>query len=161
MRCRFCSNLTLESLVNLTEIETAEYHKFPRQAFYQHHQSFDDLESSAHNGCEFCTLILKCFLGTSADTEFELLEWPEQWMGKNCDPDASMYAVAKELDSSSVGIALNSHEPWDQDWVGPHHFDTLLVQVGLKLNLSDRGTYSALPPLPLSLIIPFSSYYNR
>ncbi len=61
-RCHYCSGLTIRTLIEPAKKEFSDRERalsFPEVGYYPHHQSFDDLENSARQGCDFCDLILK------------------------------------------------------------------------------------------------------
>lgn len=155
-RCKFCAGLSISHLVELAEKEFVA-RKFPKKAFYRHHESFSDLEQSADGGCDLCRLILDCFRGT--ETDLSNLSRAE-WRGSACDLVTSMYAAAKALGVSDVKICVEA----DQCVSGAkidhvRVFDTLKVQFGVsrevafdsKENPKTDGFLRALPPLLLTL----------
>lgn len=164
-RCQYCEGLSIASLVRLARIEFLGYQSFPREAFYEHHATFSDLETSAENGCDLCGLVLKCFQGAPAeDADDRPFSWPEEWISQNDhDLDASMYAVAKGLQDSSVRFAISADHVYSgatiEDVTG---FDTLLIQVGPRDEDPEADMYWLLPPLALTLTVSRStSIYSR
>lgn len=173
-RCCFCAGLSIEFLVSLAKEELRGRHTFPGQAFYQHQPSFDDLEASAKSGCDLCALILNCFKGAPTCDD-DWTDWPEPWLGDDCAPEDSMYSLAKALEDSVVRVAISS----DNLYLGEDHvssasvnqtqtaatiarasqLDTLLIQVGPKLEESDEFYYRSwdLPALSLTLTVPTGS----
>ena len=145
-RCRFCVGLSISGLIELAEQELSG-HYMPQRAFYQHHSSIIDLESSAHRGCDFCTLIIECFKGTPSDSD-RFPQWPATWTDPTTrELENSMWAVAKELPASDIKICINSSnisasEDIDQVRV----FDTLLIHVGPIEEINDDGNSSSFEP---------------
>ena len=158
-RCHFCAGLSVEHLVRLAEQEFTS-RRFPEKAYYRHHESFSDLEQSADAGCDLCQLILDCFKGV----EHEYM-WPKEWQGTEGDLDGSMYAAAKELDTSDVKISLEADQCFSGDNIEHVRvFDALVVQVGSdeERPRDDEGDeeyddmIQPLPPLLLTLRVPRS-----
>lgn len=177
-RCRFCADLSIEHLVSLAKDQLEGFHLFSHQAFYQHQPSFTELEKSAENGCDLCSLILRCFKGTpSASGELATEntsqpargpppmffdDWPQEWLGAACQPADSMYALAKRLADSSVRMVLSSdHLHACKPQLSPVTgalLDTLLVQLGPEAAPCDEfgcepPGYLVLPVLPLTLTV--------
>lgn len=156
-RCRFCEDLSIDHLVSLAKKEHDGYLFFPREAFYQHQPSIDDLESSATNGCDLCSLILGCLLVTPAEFT-KGVALPESMVGQDCNPDESMYAEAKELETCSIKVAISSDHFYGEHQ-GPlpadYQLDTLLIQVGPRTDDDDGyGEHWELLPLLLTLSVP-------
>lgn len=129
-RCQCCEKLFLSDLVALAQKEFTA-NEFPQNSFYQHHSSFDALEQAANDGCNFCQLVLECFKGTPSRESTGDLLWPKEWLRGDCDVSESMYAEAKDLDESSIKIAINStHVYATVDLDAVEAFDALLVRVG-------------------------------
>ncbi|KAK6451732.1 hypothetical protein FP744_10007983 [Trichoderma asperellum] len=149
-RCRYCSGLSVEKLLNLTKDEFSG-HEFPTSAYYQHHNSFHDLEQSANDGCDLCLLILDCFKGiewTEGDYQFPLYAW-ETATELNIEDTA--YTAAKELAVSDVKLSLSTDHVYLGDPLGKVEcFNTLLVQVGPR-ELPDESDSNSFPFLTLSL----------
>ncbi len=170
-RCKLCAGLSVSTLLDLAK-EEFKGCEFPRRAFYQHHQSFHDLEEAAERGCDFCSLILNEFKGTLTKDDGRPVTWPRNWLGSQCPIDDSMYAVAKELPDSNVRIGINSDAYYSATTLNEvSMLDTLLVQVGPRTipdedqdqdaDLSDpkyweAGQYWELPALWLDLSTPQS-----
>lgn len=128
-RCQYCSVLSISRLVTLAEIEF-EAHSVSRQGFFQHHQSFQDLEQAADRGCDLCQLILDCFKGSPNEQDVPGL-WPTEWLGLECDIKTSMYTAAIALPDSNVRISINSSHVYLTDNIDKVVvFDRILVQVG-------------------------------
>ncbi|KAI6552575.1 hypothetical protein MCOR04_010870 [Pyricularia oryzae] len=159
IRCIPCARLSVESLVELARIEF-EAHIFPQNAYYQHHASFDDLEASANNGCDFCGLILECFQQSISKDKRPLLwpyEWdPEQPLSRPTGSD-TMYAVAKSLSVSDIKLCVNAtHLYLGQGIKEARVFDEILVQVGPlpAVNDDDVEPEWSMPQLRLTLESP-------
>ncbi|OLN92774.1 hypothetical protein CCHL11_06733 [Colletotrichum chlorophyti] len=154
-QCRYCAGLTIETLVELAKTGF-EAQEFPQTAYYQHHQSFDDLEREAGNGCEFCQLILNCFLHTPCP-EPKPMEWPLGWnreldLKQETQP-RTMYSIAKELAVSDVKLCINAtHLYGRQPLEDAEVLDEILVQVGpLYAETEDGYGIWSCPILHLSL----------
>ncbi|WQF87944.1 Putative heterokaryon incompatibility [Colletotrichum destructivum] len=154
-RCTRCVGVTVDNLVRLAEIEF-QADEFPKEAFYQHHESFPLLEKAADAGCELCQLILKCFVHTPCDEE-EPINWPGGWdedlARHRTGQRRTMYTLAQRLVASDVKLSINashlySFEPLDAVEV----FDEIMVQVGPSHTNDDEG-YGiwGCPPLKLTL----------
>ena len=129
VHCRLCAGLSINVLVELARKEFAG-RDMPQWAFYQHHNSIQDLESSADRGCDFCILIVECFKGTPVDAN-SWPRWPPRWTGTACKPEDSMFASAKELPVSDIKICINSSHIYASDTIDQVQvFDHLLVHVG-------------------------------
>lgn len=156
-RCQFCASLTIERLVELAEQEFSA-HYFPRQAFYKHHASFDELEESAMKGCDFCTIVIDCFKGYgSIDVigAYPFSRYERTWLGRDCDINSSMYDEAKGLDISDVKVCINADHLGSSDTVtNVQVFDIVMVQVGDALSWNSELTSEVdetLPALSLTL----------
>lgn len=102
--CRYCANLSVESLVLLTTTVDRQADQLPAEAYYKHHSSFDDLEHAALAGCEICLLILNCYRGCSTN-------W--NWLDAHAAehrPNDTIYSYAKELEDSSVNIFVRKSQ---------------------------------------------------
>ncbi|KEY69346.1 hypothetical protein S7711_09739 [Stachybotrys chartarum IBT 7711] len=155
--CQYCANISFQQLVNFARKEFS-YLSFPEVAFYKHHGSFNDLEDSARDGCDFCRIIIDIFKGTP-DDEYGLTAWPREWHGEGCHPDGTIYDIAKALKISDVKICLASYFiNTDAELDQARILDSLLVQVGPRLIFSDNPDSDhddfSLPPLPLTLSSP-------
>ncbi|RYP60488.1 hypothetical protein DL769_008093 [Monosporascus sp. CRB-8-3] len=131
-RCEYCAKLTVSHLVELAEEEYAEQTDFPQRAYYQHHNSFSELDMSAENGCDLCRLIIDCFKGATFDPPDYPLRWPQTWVSpERCDTAESMYAAAMQLPVSDVKLALHADHEYQPFNLGKvRMFDTILVQIG-------------------------------
>lgn len=76
-RCNYCSKLSISHLVELAKVEF-QSRIVPKQAFYQHHASLDDLEGSAASGCDLCILILDTLRGVPSYESASLIKYPLQ-----------------------------------------------------------------------------------
>ncbi|KAF3770676.1 HET-domain-containing protein [Cryphonectria parasitica EP155] len=154
-RCHHCVGLSIESLIRLAKDEFKGYHEFPKQAFYQHHNSLQDLEASAESGCELCTLILDCFKGAQVeDADDRPMAWPEDWVSDNHELGTSMFTVAKGLDDSSIRIAISADHVYATAGIEDvSQFDTLLVQIGPRDDGPEAVMDWVLPPLPLAITV--------
>ncbi|ROT39006.1 HET-domain-containing protein [Sodiomyces alkalinus F11] len=156
-RCQPCSELTISHLVHLTERDF-NGHVFPEEGFYRHHDSFDALERSANDGCDFCQLIIDCFKGSP--NIHNTIRWPERWEGQgpSCNMETSMYAAAKRLKNSDVKISINANHVFS--WTSLEAvevFDLLLVQVGPREETprdEETGREVGFPTLTLSFSVP-------
>ena len=127
--CQYCTALCINTLVELAKKEFSG-HVFPKQAYYKHHDSIDDLEKSAENGCSFCLFVLRCSKAIPSDAK-EM--WEQDYHSLDCESaeSASIYEVAKSQPQSDIKIAINSShlyvsEPLDLVRL----FDVLMVQIG-------------------------------
>lgn len=151
-RCHFCKNLSISHLVELAQKEF-EATEFPKHAFYQHHESFSDLEASADGGCDFCQMILECFKGTPCRDHSG---WPDEWHGRACDIGNSIYSRVKNFPISDVRIAINSDHYRKPDNVGEIDlFDIIMVKVGPRSSQrGPDGMASIFRPLELTISTP-------
>lgn len=149
-RCRFCLGLSVEKLFNLAKDEFSG-HDFPASAYYQHHNSFHELEQSANAGCDLCLLIVDCFKGiewTTGDYQFSPYAWET---ATELDIENTAYATAKQLAVSDVKLSISTDHVYLGDPLdNVQSFNTLLVQVGPK-ELPDESDYAPFPFLTLSL----------
>ncbi|KAF2169148.1 hypothetical protein M409DRAFT_64912 [Zasmidium cellare ATCC 36951] len=133
-RCVYCASLTIEKLVHLAEREFYG-HTFPGEHYYQHHQSFKDLESAAYEGCDLCWVILDAFKTT-----------PEDYMSsaigitaEEADRRGSLYTEAILAEPSHVRLAINaSHVYAGRRLDEVEAFDILLVQTDQPLFIDGR-----------------------
>ncbi|KAF2125004.1 HET-domain-containing protein [Dothidotthia symphoricarpi CBS 119687] len=125
-RCQCCTGLTINNLIDLVPIELAG-HDFPQKDFYQHHDSIEDLENSANEGCDFCGFILECLKGFR-DTD----RWiADEWEGAGLQVEDSLYTAAKKLPFSHIKFCITSAElKIDSTLADVRAYDRLLVQVG-------------------------------
>lgn len=158
-RCQPCARLTISHLVQLAKREFGG-HFFPENAFYRHHGSFDALERSADDGCDFCQLIIDCFKGSPKPRN---LTWPEVWEGPGCDIEESMYAAAKNLEVSDVKICINAdHVFFQQPLESVEVFDLLLVQVGPREDAvrDEDASFDGFPVLKLAFSAPRGMFFS-
>ncbi|KAF4820045.1 hypothetical protein CGCSCA5_v004055 [Colletotrichum siamense] len=157
-QCIYCAKLSIQALVELAKI-SFEAQRFPRDAYYQHHDSFSALEQSAHDGCDLCQVILQCFQQTPCEAE-QPLEWPQEW---NETSEASsdgypqtMYSVAKGLDISDVKLCINTSHLYDSQGLRDVKvFDEIIVQVGtLHIETDENYGVWSFPQLVLRLSTP-------
>jgi hypothetical protein len=150
-RCDYCAKLSIERLVDLAKKEFSG-HTFPSAAFYQHHNSFRDLEQSAGQGCALCRLILDSFKGTPWGNG---LTWPNEWEGVGLDSDSSAYHAAMELGISDVKLSINAQHVYsDEPLESVSVFDALMVQIGPVQYYEDEEAEDAFPTLVLALSRP-------
>lgn len=153
-QCKHCANLSVSALVDLAKADFA-VHTFPDQAFYRHHSSFDKLESSGDNGCDFCRLVLECFKRTPTKDD-EPTYWPSEWVGPEDYSEDSMYTIAKKLPISDVKLCISSAAMYSTDPLAKASMlDTVMVQVGPKSSEDEEyDEIWGLPPLLLTLSTP-------
>lgn len=126
-QCVNCANLTIEHLVDLAHKEFSRDGRVPSAAYYQLHDSIEDLEIAADAGCHFCKLLLACLKGYP-DTG----NWiADEWEGEGCNPETSLLAFARRLPQSEVKICIVSDDSDPKDtFADVRVLDTLSVQVG-------------------------------
>lgn len=152
-QCQYCANLSVSLLVDLAEKEFESY-IFPQRASYRHHCSFENLEKSAENGCDFCQLVLECFKCTPADDDLPQ-DWPSEWIGPECATERSMYGIAKSLPISDVKICIASDSvPYGEPLEKVRVFDAIMVQVGPRAENDEDDWTWGMPPLVLTLSTP-------
>lgn len=153
--CKCCEGISIPSLVRLARTEFEEYQSFPQEAFYEHHATFSDLETSAVEGCVLCDLVLECFKGAPVEDDIRGPSWPEEWISEvDRDLDASMYGVAKSLPDSTVRVAISADHIYANASIKDvTEFDTLLFQVGPPDEDPEADMYWLLHPLALTLTI--------
>ncbi|KAL7963429.1 heterokaryon incompatibility protein domain-containing protein [Trichoderma compactum] len=149
-RCRLCSDLSVETLIRFAKQEFSG-HEFPASAYYQHHNTFHDLEQAANAGCEFCLLIVDCFKGIpwirGESYEFSSYLWEQPGI----EIEDSAYDAAKQLALSDVKLSIGTdHVYLGDDLDKVRSFNTLLVQIG-PTELSGESSDYAFPFLTLSL----------
>ncbi|KAF2734220.1 HET-domain-containing protein [Polyplosphaeria fusca] len=149
LKCAKCTDLSVERLVYHAE-EEFQGGSFPKVAYFKHHDSLVNLETSADKGCALCRLILRGLHETRYDGS---------WVEPGGSDDSSMYSLAEDLSSSDIKIAINSSHIYSfRSLEEVHMFDTLLVQVGPPEGLgsehSDPYANGSIPPLELSIQCP-------
>lgn len=146
-RCRYCNGLSIEALVGLAAKDSFMPRSFPRRSYYQHHESFADLEAAAAAGCDLCLLISESFKGSFYLAEDNELLWAPHWE-KQPPPSAEMtvYDYVQELEQTDVKISINTQnqvpKPENSEMDAAQALDTLLVHVGpleMMVNL-DTGS---------------------
>lgn len=156
--CSKCAKLSIELLLDLACIDF-KAHTFSQEAYFQHHQSFDDLEDAARQGCDFCLLVLESFYRTPCPDE-DPWEWPDEWIDDvESQQDLhsnTLYSVLKGLGVSNIKLCLNAtHLYSGQGFEDAQVFDEILVQVGKPYSETEDGTSIwSCPLLRLSLIMP-------
>ncbi|KAI0442998.1 HET-domain-containing protein [Xylaria telfairii] len=130
-RCDYCAKLSISLLVDLAIVEFDSGY-VPQQAFYQHHASLDDLESSAISGCDLCILIFDSFRGTPRDAPTETpTTWPKQWAGHTLQVEASMLATTRNLTATDIKIFIDTEHLYVGDTLEHVRvFDVLRIHVG-------------------------------
>ncbi|RDW85173.1 hypothetical protein BP6252_02763 [Coleophoma cylindrospora] len=145
MLCKLCAGISISHLVDLAKTEFSG-HGFPSQSYYQHHASYDELISSAAEGCELCKLIdeglkkLKLGMGYGEGWTREELIRDE---GKGSDIKLCITAIHVYVDGTLDQVEV---------------FDTMMVQVGaiepVSTEQSDEEDEFTIPPLKLALSVP-------
>lgn len=153
IRCRLCSGLTVEALIELAKQEFSG-HEFPASAYYQHHNSFHDLEQAANAGCDLCLLIVDCFKGIpwirGESYQFSSYLWEKP----EIELEDSAYDAAKQLTLSDVKLSIGTDHVYLGDGLDKvRSFNTLLVQIG-PTELPEESSDYAFPFLTLSLNDP-------
>ncbi|OHW95973.1 heterokaryon incompatibility protein [Colletotrichum incanum] len=156
-RCSHCITLTVEGLIELAKREF-EAQEFPKEAYYQHHVSFDSLEQAACGGCDLCRLILNCFLCTPGSGE--PIDWPGEWddtlgISQEGQPQ-TMYSIAKRLEVSDVKLAINATHLYGWQPINDVQvFDEIMVQVGPPHAEDENGSgIWGCPVLKLTISAP-------
>ncbi|KAI1452560.1 HET-domain-containing protein [Annulohypoxylon moriforme] len=128
-RCQYCADLSIYLLFAIIiRFLNFEWSNMPRNAFYPHHKSMDDLESSADRGCDFCALLLKCFKTTPA-YRFSSATWLGEPSQFDHDDRGSIFTVLKELPSMSLDICMHPrHITSFETWKNARVFDQIVVQ---------------------------------
>ncbi|KAI0427322.1 HET-domain-containing protein [Xylaria sp. FL1042] len=123
LRCDYCARLSISLLIDLAKVEFSS--RFvPQEAFYQHHTSLEDLESSAISGCDLCILIFDSLRGTPGHT-------PSDWVGHTLPVEDSMLATTQTLRATDIKIFIDAEhlfagEPLENVRV----FDVLRIHIG-------------------------------
>ncbi|KAK4503544.1 hypothetical protein PRZ48_004459 [Zasmidium cellare] len=134
-QCVYCANLTIDELVRLAE-KGFYGHFFPDENYYQHHQSFRDLESSAHEGCDLCWLILDAFKTTPEHPSLSAIGATKE----EVDREGSLYTAAMRTEPSQVRLAIAASHVYSSDTLEKVEvFDILLVQVGYHRQPRDES----------------------
>ncbi|KAM5360009.1 hypothetical protein ACJZ2D_014050 [Fusarium nematophilum] len=135
-KCVHCSNLSIKSLVDLANTQFKGC-SFAYDAYYQHHASFAELETSALGGCDFCCLILDS-VKQSPYPDDTWRRWPSSLQSGTTS--GTMYDFAKQLDSSDVKLCINAdHIYADSELQDSQVLDTLMVQLGRATEISEYG----------------------
>lgn len=157
--CSACTKLSVESLLEVARVDF-QPGDFSNKAYFQHHESFNDLEKAGRQGCDFCRLVLECFQRTPCFDE-EPWDWPDRWIEKTeSSPDdlttITMYSVAKGLAVSDIKLCLNATHLYSiQGFEDAKVFDEVLIQVGEPSSESQDGTVMwSCPVLRLILNTP-------
>ncbi|KAL6807117.1 heterokaryon incompatibility domain-containing protein [Trichoderma sp. SZMC 28013] len=152
-RCQLCSGLSIETLIRLAKQEFSGY-EFPASAYYQHHNSFHDLEQAANSSCDFCLLIVDCFKGIPwiRGESYEISSY--LWEQPEIEIEDSAYNAAKQLALSDVKLSINTDHVYSEDGLDKvRSFTTLLVQIG-PTELPEESSDYAFPFLTLSINDP-------
>ncbi|KAF1841549.1 HET-domain-containing protein [Cucurbitaria berberidis CBS 394.84] len=162
-RCDFCANLSISRLVSLVKAESTVKAQstegyFPQHAFYQHHGSVKDLQTSAEQGCDICDFLVKCLKGYSDPHDI----YAETWIGSSCEPSESIFAAAIRSPSSDIKIRILPRGSTHLDSLqGALALDTLCVHIGSIIGhqpddeseVSDEDASSNIPDeLPILLL---------
>jgi len=151
----------MKLLVDLAEEEFGGHH-FPSRAFYPHHQSFNDLEEAANDGCDFCRLVVDLFKGIPADIAIRI---SPTWLrpGDAHGSIKSAYTLAKTLKQSDVKVALGCNSQGGRSTHIPLQavgaFDVLMIQVGPEYEMdidgdNDGQLCGTLPEMLLTITTP-------
>jgi hypothetical protein len=97
-------------------------------AYFRHHDSVDDLENAANKGCDVCNLIVNTLKGYEEEEQWTVS--PDKWVGSECDPEKSLFAVAQRMPKSNVSVSIASGTSHGATRNGATLLDTLLVQIG-------------------------------
>jgi hypothetical protein len=128
-RCHYCTNLSVNHLIDLGYIEPASPacdNHLSKQAYYRHHRSIHNLHASAVGGT-FCQFLVSCLQGYEEDNSWIA----EKWVGAGCEPEFSLDVAAKELPCSDIKICISPEDKvFSGTFADAHVIDTLLVQVG-------------------------------
>ncbi|KAI1461448.1 hypothetical protein F4805DRAFT_453878 [Annulohypoxylon moriforme] len=104
-RCQYCAGLSISRLIDLAKQEFSG-RNVPERAFYYHHESLYDLESSANNGCDLCMLILDGFKSMRGRfTEYDRIEEKVDLTNKLKE---SFFHQAKNLPSKGLKICIKA-----------------------------------------------------
>lgn len=167
-QCARCASLTIEHLVDLARKGFSRDNSVLSVAYYQLHDSIEDLEIAADAGCHFCNLIMACLKGY-----WDNDNWiADKWEGDDCHPEHSLLARARQLLQSEVRLCIVSDDSDRNDALADVKvFDTILIQVGphdeLEGEIDDR--IERFPVFKLTLatsrgtcgIIAQSGFYSR
>ncbi|KAI1172382.1 HET-domain-containing protein [Nemania sp. FL0916] len=131
-RCIYCAKLSISHLIELARVEF-ESGTVPDQAFYHHHASLYDLESSAGGGCDLCILILGTLRGVlSSDYDDKSSTYPGKWIGYDLDAEESMLEEVRDLPATNVKIFIDSEHLYTAESLDKVRvFDVLRIHVGL------------------------------
>jgi hypothetical protein len=140
----------VEALIELAKQEFSG-HEFPASAYYQHHNSFHDLEQAANAGCDLCLLIVDCFKGISwiRGESYQFSSY--LWENPEIETEVSAYGAAKQLALSDVKLSIGTDHVYLGDGLDKvRSFNTLLIQVG-PTELPEESSDYAFPFLSLLL----------
>ncbi|KAI1093445.1 HET-domain-containing protein [Rostrohypoxylon terebratum] len=158
-RCRYCAGLSIEVLVDLAKQEFSG-RCMPENAVYHHHKSLPDLESSANDGCDLCTLILDCFRNlrgsfirhdiSSVDEKVDLTDQLEE----------SFFHQAKDLPSKGIRISINAHHLSGLDTIyRVLAFDQIYVD--LEKDRTQQPDYDSRPRESRTVVLTLTSPYRK
>ncbi|KAI1758258.1 HET-domain-containing protein [Xylaria castorea] len=145
-RCDYCARLSISLLVDLAKVEFSS-RCVPQEAFYQHHASLDDLESSAISGCDLCTLIFNSFRGTPQHA-------PTQWVGHTLEAEDSMLATTQTLRATDIKIFIDAEHLYTAESLeNVRVFDALRIHVGSVPRYSESPDEGVWNWEPLTLVL--------
>ncbi|KAI0193495.1 HET-domain-containing protein [Astrocystis sublimbata] len=134
-RCDFCAKLSISHLIELAKVEF-ESGIIPQQAYYNHHVSLADLESSAVSGCDLCNLIFETLRGVPKYDYEKHASSPHdtyrRWVGgDNMENGCSMLDAARALADTNVKIFIDGEHLWRGDSLDKVRvFDALRIHLG-------------------------------
>ncbi|KAL2204658.1 hypothetical protein CC79DRAFT_1398914 [Sarocladium strictum] len=161
-RCRYCAELSIEALVELASHESFMTRSFPRRSYYQHHESFKDLEAAAIAGCDLCLLISDSFKGSFYPTDDNDFFWIPHWERLPPPSAMTMYDYIQDVEHTNVRLSINTQnglQAYESERMdAAQALDTLLVHVGplektfsLDTGSSLSGSEDSIPDLELLL----------
>lgn len=117
-RCGVCKGISISALVKLARPRFSNL--LPaKQNCYPHHKSFDALEETAEQGCDFCQIIVSGFKST---------DYPA------LGPGVTLYTALQLLPKDKTDVKLSIHTTHlrncPQEFEKVEVFDVLMVQAG-------------------------------
>ncbi|RTE84999.1 hypothetical protein BHE90_000389 [Fusarium euwallaceae] len=135
MRCKFCQELSIEHLVELTKTEFGAM-VVPHNAYYKHQPSIAALDASAEQGCDLCQLIVQALGATIDNAHFEF-----ELEGFDRSQDSTVLTTARglaEFYDTTIRISINTmHVAWESPLSDVKMLEMLLVQVGPPKEVDD------------------------
>ncbi|KAI1266220.1 heterokaryon incompatibility protein-domain-containing protein [Xylariaceae sp. FL1019] len=120
-RCEYCARLSISSLIDLARIDFRA-RTISAAASYQHQPSLDDLEASAIQGCDLCTLIVNSLNATPRNAEYA------QYPLAN---EESTWFYLRTLKESNIGLSIDAAHLYPYDRLDQAQvFDTLVIHIG-------------------------------